>query len=140
MRFRAVLMTAFAFILGVVPLVLASGAGAASRVVLGINVHGGMAAASVIGIIFIPGLYVMFQWFGDKLSGVPDTPGEPGPHGGDRGDRGGRGGGVFGEPQPQPQPQPQGAAAAAALASAGPPVPARTRSVLAKVGLLPKKT
>jgi hydrophobe/amphiphile efflux-1 (HAE1) family protein len=69
MRFRAVLMTAFAFILGVVPLVMASGAGAASRIVLGITVLGGMLAATVIGIIFIPALYVLFQWIGDKVGG-----------------------------------------------------------------------
>ncbi|ORE96215.1 efflux RND transporter permease subunit [Acuticoccus yangtzensis] len=69
MRFRAVLMTAFAFILGVIPLVTASGAGAVSRFVLGVTVLGGMVAATVIGILFIPGLYVMFQWLGDVVSG-----------------------------------------------------------------------
>ncbi len=68
MRFRAVLMTAFAFILGVVPLVTATGAGAVSRFVLGTTVLGGMFAATCIGIIFIPGLYVMFQWLGDTVS------------------------------------------------------------------------
>ena len=81
MRFRAVLMTAFAFILGVVPLVLASGAGAASRMVLGITVLGGMLAATLIGIVFIPGLYVMFQWLGDKVGGERHKaqPAEPQP-------------------------------------------------------------
>ncbi|GAB5376922.1 MAG: multidrug efflux RND transporter permease subunit [Acuticoccus sp.] len=73
MRFRAVLMTATAFVLGVVPLVVASGAGAASRVALGYTVLGGMAAATFVGIIFIPGLYVMFQWLGDKVGGTPDV-------------------------------------------------------------------
>ncbi|RAI00112.1 hydrophobe/amphiphile efflux-1 family RND transporter [Acuticoccus sediminis] len=68
MRFRAVLMTAFAFILGVVPLVTATGAGAVSRFVLGTTVLGGMFAATCIGIVFIPGLYVMFQWLGDTVS------------------------------------------------------------------------
>ncbi|MEM0906322.1 MAG: efflux RND transporter permease subunit [Pseudomonadota bacterium] len=74
MRFRAVLMTAFSFILGVVPLVVASGAGAASRVSLGYTVLGGMAAATIVGIIFIPGLYVLFQFIGDKVGGTPDVP------------------------------------------------------------------
>ncbi|WP_108661135.1 efflux RND transporter permease subunit [Acuticoccus kandeliae] len=68
MRFRAVLMTAFAFILGVVPLVIATGAGAHSRVVLGMTVLGGMVAATIVGIVFIPGLYVFFQWLGDTVS------------------------------------------------------------------------
>ncbi|MFT3988851.1 efflux RND transporter permease subunit [Aestuariivirga sp.] len=60
MRFRAVLMTAIAFILGAVPLVIASGAGAASRVSIGATVVAGMLAATVIGIFLIPGLYVLF--------------------------------------------------------------------------------
>ena len=61
LRFRAVLMTAFAFILGVVPLVIATGAGAASRRDIGVTVFGGMLAATIIGIILIPGLFVAFQ-------------------------------------------------------------------------------
>ncbi|MEW5424336.1 efflux RND transporter permease subunit [Amorphus sp. 3PC139-8] len=69
MRFRAVLMTAFAFIFGLLPLVTATGAGAVSRIVLGTTVLGGMLAATVFGIILIPGLYVMFQWIGDTLDG-----------------------------------------------------------------------
>lgn len=73
MRFRAVLMTATAFILGVVPMVVATGAGAASRVSLGYTVLGGMVAATFVGILFIPGLYVMFQWLGDKVGGTPDV-------------------------------------------------------------------
>jgi multidrug efflux pump len=61
LRFRAVLMTAFAFILGVVPLVVATGAGAASRRDIGVTVFAGMLAATVIGIILIPGLFVAFE-------------------------------------------------------------------------------
>ncbi len=61
LRFRAVLMTALSFILGVLPLVLASGAGAGSRVSVGMTVFGGMAAATVIGVLMIPVLYVVFQ-------------------------------------------------------------------------------
>ena len=59
LRFRPILMTSFAFILGVVPLVLASGAGAAGRAALGTAVFGGMLAATVFGVFFIPALYVI---------------------------------------------------------------------------------
>ncbi len=72
MRFRAVLMTAFAFIIGVVPLVVATGAGAASRVSIGIPVLGGMLFATVLGIILIPGLYVFFQWMGETIGDLPE--------------------------------------------------------------------
>lgn len=61
LRFRAVMMTAFAFILGVVPLVLAQGAGAASRHSLGTAVFGGMLAATLIGILLIPAFYVVTE-------------------------------------------------------------------------------
>ncbi len=61
LRFRAVLMTALSFILGVSPLLFASGAGAASRVSVGYVVFTGMLAATVIGIFFIPMLYALFQ-------------------------------------------------------------------------------
>ena len=67
MRCRAVLMTALAFIIGLLPLVLATGAGANSRIHLGFTVLGGMLAATVFGILLIPGLYVMFQGIGDKI-------------------------------------------------------------------------
>lgn len=60
-RFRPVLMTAFAFILGVVPLVVATGAGAGGRRAIGTGVWGGMLAATFVGILFIPPLYVLFQ-------------------------------------------------------------------------------
>jgi HAE1 family hydrophobic/amphiphilic exporter-1 len=62
LRFRAILMTAFSFILGVIPLAIATGAGAASRVSLGTVVLGGMTAATVVGIFFMPVLYVVVQW------------------------------------------------------------------------------
>ncbi len=61
LRFRAVMMTSFAFILSLVPLVIATGAGAASRRAVGTAVFGGMLAASVIGIFLIPPLFVMLQ-------------------------------------------------------------------------------
>ena len=61
LRFRPIMMTAFAFILGVVPLVVASGAGAAARVSIGIAVFAGMLFASTVGLFFIPMLYVVIQ-------------------------------------------------------------------------------
>jgi multidrug efflux pump subunit AcrB len=61
LRFRAVMMTSFAFILGLVPLIIATGAASASRRAVGTPVFGGMLAASLIGIFVIPMLYVVFQ-------------------------------------------------------------------------------
>jgi HAE1 family hydrophobic/amphiphilic exporter-1/multidrug efflux pump len=61
LRFRPIMMTAFAFILGVVPLVAASGAGAAARISIGIAVFAGMLTASTVGLFFIPMLYVLIQ-------------------------------------------------------------------------------
>ena len=66
LRFRAVLMTAFSFILGVIPLVLASGAGAESRKVLGTTVFGGMLVATVASLIFVPMLYFIVQKASEK--------------------------------------------------------------------------
>ncbi len=60
-RFRAVLMTAFTFILGVLPMVFAGGAGSASRRVIGTTVFAGMLAATLFGIMLIPALFVLFQ-------------------------------------------------------------------------------
>ncbi len=81
LRFRAVLMTAFSFILGVLPLVFASGAGAASRISVGLTVFGGMAAATVLGVIFIPVLFVTFQrlreYFGSGRPEVEKPAGAP---------------------------------------------------------------
>ena len=61
LRFRAVLMTAISFILGVLPLVTATGAGAASRVSLGTAVFGGMLVAAIGGTLLIPAFYVVIQ-------------------------------------------------------------------------------
>ncbi len=61
LRFRAVMMTALSFLLGVVPLVTASGAGAASQRAIGIAVFGGMLFATTLGVILIPVLYVVMQ-------------------------------------------------------------------------------
>lgn len=67
LRFRAVMMTALSFILGVSPLIVASGAGAASRVSVGFVVFGGMIAATFIGIFFIPPLYLAIQSIREKV-------------------------------------------------------------------------
>ena len=61
LRFRPVMMTSFAFIMGLVPLVLANGPGADSMYAVGVPVLAGMLAASIIGIFLIPMLYVVFQ-------------------------------------------------------------------------------
>ena len=66
-RYRAVLMTAFSFIMGVLPMVIATGAGAASRRAIGTTVFAGMIAATVVGIFFIPALYAMFQTWREKV-------------------------------------------------------------------------
>ena len=60
-RFRAVMMTAISFILGVLPLVLASGAGAMSRHIIGVTVFSGMLLSTTAGILFIPALYMHIQ-------------------------------------------------------------------------------
>jgi len=69
LRFRPILMTAFSFILGVIPLVLASGAGARSRVSLGTAVFGGMLIYTLLGVFFIPVLYVVVEQGWAKLRG-----------------------------------------------------------------------
>ncbi len=66
-RFRAVMMTSFAFIAGLVPLVVAQGAGMLSRRGVGTAVFGGMLAAALVGIFLIPLLYVIFQWLREKV-------------------------------------------------------------------------
>lgn len=68
-RFRAVMMTSFAFIAGLVPLVFAHGAAMLSRRGVGTAVFGGMIAASAIGIFLIPPLYVVVQWLREKVKG-----------------------------------------------------------------------
>ena len=75
LRFRPILMTALSFILGVMPLLFATGAGAASRVALGTAVFGGMAFATVFGIFVIPWLYFVVQSLSDKIGGTR-TPAE----------------------------------------------------------------
>ena len=61
LRFRPILMTSFTFILGVVPLILATGAGAASRQSLGISVASGMLASTCLAVVFVPSFFVVLQ-------------------------------------------------------------------------------
>ncbi|MGB7041271.1 MAG: multidrug efflux RND transporter permease subunit [Xanthobacteraceae bacterium] len=60
-RFRPILMTSFAFILGVAPLVIASGAGASARKSIGITVFSGMIASTCLAVLFVPSLFVVIQ-------------------------------------------------------------------------------
>jgi len=79
LRFRAVVMTSLAFILGVVPLVTASGAGAASRVSLGVTVMAGMIAALVLVTLMTPMLYVIVQSMRERLGNQPTPSQTPDP-------------------------------------------------------------
>jgi len=65
LRFRPILMTSFAFILGSLPLVVASGAGAASRHSIGVTVVGGMLAVTVLGALLVPAFYVAVEWLAE---------------------------------------------------------------------------
>jgi HAE1 family hydrophobic/amphiphilic exporter-1 len=69
LRFRAVCMTAVSFILGIMPLVFATGAGAFGQRSLGITVFGGMLAALLVGTFFIPGFYAIVQTIRERLKG-----------------------------------------------------------------------
>ncbi|HNP27969.1 MAG TPA: multidrug efflux RND transporter permease subunit [Nitrospirales bacterium] len=69
LRFRPIIMTSMAFIFGVVPLVIASGAGAASRQSIGTGVFGGMLAATLLAIFFVPLFFVLIRKFGARMKG-----------------------------------------------------------------------
>ena len=81
LRFRPILMTAFAFILGVVPLLTASGAGAEARKVMGMTVFSGMLVATILGVCLVPMLYVVIErLFGGTAQHAPaptPTPSQP---------------------------------------------------------------
>jgi hydrophobic/amphiphilic exporter-1 (mainly G- bacteria), HAE1 family len=66
LRFRPILMTAFAFILGVVPLLTATGAGSQARIVMGMVVFSGMLIATILGVLVVPGLFIMIEKLGSK--------------------------------------------------------------------------
>ena len=68
-RFRSVMMTALSFVIGVFPMVVASGAGAGSRQSIGVTTFWGMLVATIAGMMFIPGLYVIFQRAAEGVSG-----------------------------------------------------------------------
>jgi len=68
-RFRAVMMTSFAFVAGLIPLVTAEGASMLSRRAVGTGVAGGMLAAALVGIFVIPALYVVFQSLRERIKG-----------------------------------------------------------------------
>jgi len=71
LRLRPILMTSFAFILGVVPLVLAKGAGAEMRVALGVAVFSDMHGVTIFGIFFTPVFYVVIRWFSGRPPAAP---------------------------------------------------------------------
>ncbi|MEW2917068.1 multidrug efflux RND transporter permease subunit [Ruegeria sp. ANG10] len=73
-RFRAVMMTALSFLLGVVPLLAASGAGAASQKAIGVAVFGGMLAATLVGVILVPVLYALMQSLREWIKGTKNDP------------------------------------------------------------------
>ncbi len=84
LRLRPILMTAFAFILGVIPLMLAEGAGAASRQSIGTTVFGGMLAATALTLVFVPIFYVMIERLregrGEPAHGAASAVSHDGPH------------------------------------------------------------
>jgi multidrug efflux pump len=69
LRLRPIMMTSFAFILGVVPLMISVGAGAEMRQTLGTAVFSGMLGVTLFGIFFTPVFYYVIQWFSDKRAG-----------------------------------------------------------------------
>jgi multidrug efflux pump len=80
LRLRPILMTSLAFVAGMIPLVIAAGAGAASRAAVGTGVMGGMIAATAIGIFLIPVLYLLVRQYLSRhqpaVAGAPSTPEE----------------------------------------------------------------
>jgi hydrophobic/amphiphilic exporter-1 (mainly G- bacteria), HAE1 family len=75
-RFRPILMTSFVFILGVMPLVLASGAGASARKSLGIAVASGMLASTCLAVLFVPSFYVVLQRLAERKTAKPGVSGQ----------------------------------------------------------------
>ena len=81
-RFRPIVMTSFAFILGVVPLMKAQGAGAASQQAIGTVVFGGMLASTILAIPFVPVFYVLMERLSERRGqAAPDKAGSQGPGG-----------------------------------------------------------
>ncbi len=80
LRFRPILMTSFAFILGVIPLLTASGAGAEGRKVMGMTVFAGMLAATIIGVLLIPAFFVLIEGKKKKAKEKKDIDSSPTQH------------------------------------------------------------
>ncbi|MDP3163732.1 MAG: efflux RND transporter permease subunit, partial [Reyranella sp.] len=76
-RFRPILMTSFAFILGVVPLVTATGAGANSRISLGLCVFSGMIASTCLAVLFVPSFFTVLQRFEERKKKAPEPKAPP---------------------------------------------------------------
>ncbi|MBC9794488.1 efflux RND transporter permease subunit [Sinomicrobium weinanense] len=72
-RLRPILMTSFAFIVGLMPLVLAKGVGAEGNNSIGTGAAFGMLIGTVIGVFIIPTLFVVFQWLQERISGAPEA-------------------------------------------------------------------
>ena len=72
-RLRPILMTSFAFIVGLLPLVFATGIGARGNNAIGTGAVGGLLIGTIFGVFVIPILYIFFQWIQDKMNKVPDT-------------------------------------------------------------------
>jgi HAE1 family hydrophobic/amphiphilic exporter-1 len=70
-RLRPILMTSFAFIFGLIPLMLASGAGAIGNRSIGTGAVGGMLIGTLVGVFVIPILFIIFQSLHERISGVP---------------------------------------------------------------------
>jgi len=78
LRLRPILMTSLAFIMGVLPLAISTGAGANARHAIGTGVIGGMLAATFLGLLFIPVFYaIVRRLLGDKLDQAPDLTHHP---------------------------------------------------------------
>jgi HAE1 family hydrophobic/amphiphilic exporter-1 len=72
-RLRPILMTSFAFIFGLMPLVLANGVGAEGNRSIGTGAVGGLLIGTITGVFVIPILFIFFQWLQEKISGAPDS-------------------------------------------------------------------
>jgi multidrug efflux pump len=74
LRLRPIVMTSFAFILGVVPLMLETGAGTGMRRSLGTAVFSGMIGVTVFGVLLTPVFYYVLMWLGNKRTPPPESP------------------------------------------------------------------
>src|SRR5690606_36005884 len=72
-RLRPILMTSFAFIIGLLPLAFATGIGARGNNAIGMGAVGGLFIGTIFGVFVIPILYIFFQWMQDKISKKPDV-------------------------------------------------------------------